>query len=386
MSKIRMGMVGGGHGAFIGAVHRIAASIDSQIELVCGAFASSAEKSHASGKALYLPEDRVYADFQTMFEKEAQLPESQRMQFVAIVTPNHMHFPVAKAALEAGFHVLSDKPATLNLAEVKKLNKIVKETGLLYGLTHTYSGYPMAKHAQEMIANGEIGQVRKVMVEYIQGWLSEPETPDNKQASWRTDPAKSGISGCMGDIGSHAAHLAEYISGKKITHVCAELSTFVEGRRLDDDGIVLLKMQDGAKGTLQASQISAGEENNLTIRIYGEKAGLEWHQHEPNSLQVKPLTGPMQTLRTGLVNGDKANRGTRTPAGHPEGYLEAFANIYMNFATAVRDFADGKTIDAQAYDYPSIEDGVRGMALVQSFVDSSASDSKWFDLEPLLAD
>ncbi len=386
MSKIRMGMVGGGQGAFIGAVHRIAANIDGQIELVCGAFASNAEKSKASGRALYLNDDRVYPDYQTMFDSEAQLPAHQRMQFVAIVTPNHMHYPVAKAALEAGFHVLSDKPATLNLEEVKSLKKIVEKTGLLYGLTHTYSGYPLVKHAKDMIANGEIGQVRKVMVEYIQGWLSEPETEDNKQASWRTDPSRSGISGCMGDIGSHAAHLAEYISGKKITHVCAELSTFVKGRRLDDDGIVLLKMQDDVKGTLQASQISAGEENNLTIRIYGEKAGLEWRQQEPNSLAIKPLSGPMQILRTGLVNSESALASTRTPAGHPEGYLEAFANIYLNFAKAVADFEKGQTIDAQTYDFPSIADGLRGMALVQSFVDSSATDTKWFELSPLLAE
>ncbi|MCU4674700.1 Gfo/Idh/MocA family oxidoreductase [Catenovulum sp. 2E275] len=386
MSKIRMGMVGGGQGAFIGAVHRIAANIDGQIELVCGAFASNAEKSKASGQALFLPQDRVYGDYQTMFEQEAQLPADQRMQFVAIVTPNHMHYPVAKAALEAGFHVLSDKPATLNLDEVKSLKKIVEQTGLLYGLTHTYSGYPLVKHAQQMVANGEIGQVRKVMVEYIQGWLSEQESADNKQASWRTDPARSGISGCMGDIGSHAAHLAEYICGKQITHVCAELSTFVEGRRLDDDGIVLLKMQDGVKGTLQASQISAGEENNLTIRIYGEKAGLEWRQQEPNSLMVKPLSGAMQILRTGLVNSQNALDSTRTPAGHPEGYLEAFANIYKNFAVAVGDFAQGKSIDPRVYDFPSIDDGVRGMAIVQSFVDSSNTETKWFDIKPLLTD
>ncbi|KMT65224.1 Gfo/Idh/MocA family protein [Catenovulum maritimum] len=387
MSMIRMGMVGGGQGAFIGAVHRMAANIDSQIELVCGAFSSTAEKSITSGKALMLPENRCYPDFQTMFEMESQLPEDKRMQFVAIVTPNHMHFPAAKAALEAGFHVLSDKPATLNLDEVKALKKIVEQTGLLYGLTHTYTGYPMVKEAQQLVANGEIGKVRKVIVEYIQGWLSEAQDADNKQADWRTDPARSGISGCMGDIGSHAANLVEYVTGKEITHVCAELTAFVEGRRLDDDGIVLLKMQDGIKGTLQASQIAAGEENNLTIRVYGEKGGLEWHQEEPNTLTVKYLDKPTQVFRTGGgSNSARAAGVTRTPMGHPEGYLEAFANIYVNFAKAVADFAQGKTIDPSEYDFPDVIEGVRGMALVESFVNSSNQDTKWYNLDQLLAD
>ena len=385
-TKIRMGMVGGGNGAFIGAVHRMAANIDSEIELVCGAFSSTAEKSIASGKALLLPAERCYADFATMFAQEAKLPEHQRMQFVAIVTPNHMHFPAAKAALEAGFHVLSDKPATLNLAEVKSLNKIVEKTGLLYGLTHTYTGYPMVKEAQTLVANGEFGKIRKVIVEYIQGWLSEAESPDNKQAAWRTDPARSGISGCMGDIGSHAANLAEYIIGKEITHVCAELTAFVEGRRLDDDGIVLLKMQDGIKGTLQASQIAAGEENNLTIRVYGEKGGLEWRQQEPNTLTLKYLDRPMQILRTGGMHSARTAANTRTPMGHPEGYLEAFANIYVNFANAVRDFSLGQYNSTKDYDFPDIKEGVRGMALVESFVNSSNEETKWYSLDNLLAD
>ena len=385
-TKIRMGMVGGGNGAFIGAVHRMAANIDSEIELVCGAFSSTAEKSIASGKALLLPAERCYADFATMFAQEAKLPEHQRMQFVAIVTPNHMHFPAAKAALEAGFHVLSDKPATLNLAEVKSLNKIVEKTGLLYGLTHTYTGYPMVKEAQTLVANGEFGKIRKVIVEYIQGWLSEAESPDNKQATWRTDPARSGISGCMGDIGSHAANLAEYITGKEITHVCAELTAFVEDRRLDDDGIVLLKMQDGIKGTLQASQIAAGEENNLTIRVYGEKGGLEWRQQEPNTLTLKYLDRPMQILRTGGMHSARTAANTRTPMGHPEGYLEAFANIYVNFANAVRDFSLGQYNSTKDYDFPDIKEGVRGMALVESFVNSSNEETKWYSLDNLLAD
>jgi predicted dehydrogenase len=379
-----MGMVGGGHGAFIGAVHRMAANIDNQIELVCGAFASTAEKSIDSGKSLMLPEDRCYPDFHTMMEMESQLPKDKRMQFVAIVTPNHMHFPVAKAALEAGFHVLSDKPATLNLDEVKALDKIVDETGLLYGLTHTYTGYPMVKEAQTLVASGEIGKVRKVIVEYLQGWLSEPEDPDNKQAAWRADPAISGVSCCMGDIGSHAANLAEYITGKEITDVCSELTTFVEGRRLEDDGIVLMKMEDGIRGTLQASQIAAGEENNLTIRIYGEKGGLEWHQQEPNTLTLKYLDKPMQVLRTGGQHSARTMASTRTPMGHPEGYLEAFANIYVNFAQAIRDFDVGEYNKENDYDFPDIKDGLRGMALVEAFVNSSEQDTKWYSLSNLL--
>ncbi len=386
MTKIRMGMVGGGHGAFIGAVHRMAANIDGQIELVCGAFSSTAEKSIDSGKALKLPEQRCYADFQTMMEMEAQLPKDERMQFVAIVTPNHMHFPVAKAALEAGFHVLSDKPATLNLAEVKALKIIVDETGLLYGLTHTYTGYPMVKEAQTLVSNGEIGKVRKVIVEYLQGWLSEPEDPNNKQAAWRSDPAISGVSCCMGDIGSHAANLAEYITGKDITDVCSELTTFVEGRRLDDDGIVLLKMEDGIRGTLQASQIAAGEENNLTIRVYGEKGGLEWHQQEPNTLTLKYLDKPMQILRTGGMHSSRTGDNTRTPMGHPEGYLEAFANIYVNFAKAIEDIESGNFSSETDYDFPSIDEGVRGMALVEAFVNSSQQDTKWYSLNNLLSE
>ncbi len=386
MQKIRMGMVGGGQGAFIGAVHRIAAQLDNEIELVCGAFSSTAEKSIASGKMLMLNEERCYADFDTMFTAEAKLPAEHRMQFVVIVTPNHMHFPAAKAALEHGFHVLSDKPATLNLNEVKALKKIVDDTGLLYGLTHTYTGYPMVKEAQTLVANGEIGKVRKVIVEYVQGWLSEAQNTDNKQAEWRTDPSRSGISGCMGDIGSHAANLVEYVTGKEITHVCAELTAFVEGRCLDDDGIVLLKMQDGIKGTLQASQIAAGEENNLTIRVYGEKGGLEWRQQEPNTLTLKYLDKSMQVLRTGGMHSERTAANTRTPMGHPEGYLEAFANIYGSFAHAVRDVENGEYNATKDYDFPDVNEGVRGMALVESFVNSSNQDTKWYNLAQLLAD
>ena len=268
-------MVGGGEGAFIGAVHRMAAAIDTEIELVCGAFSADAERSRRSGAALYLPPERVYADYQTMIASESALPEHERMQFVAIVTPNHLHFPVARSALEAGFHVLSDKPATLNLDEALELRNTVRQTGQLYGLTHTYVGYPLVKEARERIAARALGDVRKVIVEYPQGWLADrQEDADNKQAAWRLDPAQAGVSSCMGDIGVHAAHLAEYVSGIRISEICADLNSFVPGRTMDDDGAILLRFDNGARGVLMASQVSAGEENGLRIRVYGELGGL----------------------------------------------------------------------------------------------------------------
>lgn len=375
-----MGMVGGGQGAFIGAVHRHAAALDGQIELVCGAFSSSPDKAQRSGRELGIEDSRNYQDYQAMFSGERKLPEEQRMDFVAIVTPNHMHFPVAKAALESGFHVICDKPATLNLDEALALESLVNSSGLMFGLTHTYTGYPMIKEAKQLVAEGKLGKLRKVIVEYTQGWLSEPETSDNKQAVWRTDPTKSGPSGCMGDIGSHAANLAEYMTGETIESVCAELSTFVPGRLLDDDGIVLIKMSGGIKGILHASQVATGEENNLSIRIYGEKCGLEWHQQEPNSLILKWLNQPMQILRTGGNHSNYAAANTRTPMGHPEGYIEAFANIYRNFSTALRARLAGESTDSIATDYPTIHDGVHGMALIESFIASNQSAHKWHDI------
>lgn len=379
--KLRMGMVGGGIGAFIGGVHRMAANLDGEIELVCGAFSSDPAKSKASGEALYLPSDRVYGSFQEMIEKEKQLPENKRMQFVSIVTPNHMHFAPAKLALENGFHVVCDKPLCLNMEEAYELQRIVEQTGLLFALTHNYTGYPMVKQARHMIQQGQLGALRKIVVEYPQGWLSTKiEDADQKQAAWRTDPQRSGIAGAMGDIGTHAENLAEYITGLKITQLCADLSTFVSGRRLDDDGNVLLHFENGAKGILHASQISAGEENNLNIRIYGEKAGLEWRQMEPNTLIVKWLEAPTQILRTGvgpLCRSAQAH--TRIPSGHPEGYLEAFANIYRNFAFCLRARLEGKAPDPVYQDFPSIHDGVRGMIFIQKVVESSASSHKWTD-------
>jgi predicted dehydrogenase len=382
--KIRYGMVGGGRGAFIGAVHRIAAAIDQQVELVCGAFSSDPERSKSSGGDFFLPPDRCYGTFEEMIAKEKVLPADRRMDFVAIVTPNHMHFPPAKAALEAGFHVLSDKPATLNLAEAKKLAAIVKKTGQFYGLTHNYTGYPLVKQAREMVADGKIGKIRKIVVEYPQGWLATRlEASGQKQAAWRTDPKRSGAAGCIGDIGTHAENLAEYISGLQIEELAADITSFVKGRKLDDDGNVLLRFKGGAKGVLHASQISVGEENNLNIRIYGEKGGLEWHQNEPNTLLVKWLDQPMQVYRTanGYL-GKAALAAGRTPPSHPEGYLEAFANIYKNFANHIRAGIEGRKLakDDLCLDYPKIEDGVRGMAFIEAVVKSSKANARWTKL------
>ena len=378
--KIRMGMVGGGRGAFIGAVHRIAAAIDQQIEFVCGAFSSTPEKSKASGADFFLPPERCYGTFQEMIETEKTLPEGERMDFIAIVTPNHMHFPPAKMALENGFHVLSDKPACFNTAEVKELAEIVKSSGKLYGLTHNYPGYPMVKQARHMVKEGKLGKIRKVIVEYPQGWLATKVEDDAeaKQASWRTDPSKSGAGGCIGDIGTHAENLAEYITGLQITELAADITAFVEGRQLDDDCNVLLRFNNGAKGILHSSQISVGEENNLNIRVYGEKGSLEWHQKEPNSMLVKWLEEPMQVYRTGLgYMSEIAQAGTRTPPAHPEGYLEAFANVYKNFANHIRAVEAGETPDEICTDYPTIEDGVRGMAFIDAVVASSNNNAAW---------
>ena len=383
--KIRYGMVGGGRGAFIGAVHRIAASIDQQIELVCGAFSSDPERSKASGGDFFLPANRCYGTFEEMIRAEAKLPAGERMDFISIVTPNHMHYPPAKLALENGFHVLSDKPATLNLAEAKKLAAIVKKSGLLYGLTHNYTGYPLVKEARDMIRAGKLGKIRKVVAEYPQGWLATRlEASGQKQAAWRTDPKRSGAGGCVGDIGTHAENLAEYITGLHIEELAADITSFVKGRKLDDDANVLLRFKGGAKGVLHCSQISVGEENNLNIRVYGELGGIEWHQREPNTMLVKWLDQPVQVYRTAQgYLGNNAKAAGRTPPAHPEGYLEAFANIYKNFASAIRARDGGKKIskDAIANDFPKIEDGVRGMAFIEAVVKSSKKNAAWTKLD-----
>jgi len=382
--KLRMGMVGGGNDAFIGAVHRIAAFMDGKIELVCGAFSIDKQISKESGEALFVDPSRVYDSYQEMIEKEAALPEDKRMDFLTIVTPNFLHFAPAKLALESGFDVVVEKPMTVSLDEAKELKAIVEKTGRTLCLTHTYSGYPMIKQAKAMIKEGHFGKIRKIVVEYPQGWLSRlSEREGNAGAAWRADPKKSGLSLVMGDIGTHVAHLAEYVSGLRITEVCADLTTFVEGRLLDDDGSVLLRFEDGAKGVLMASQISAGEENAVRVRIYGEKGGLEWANEDPNNLIVKMLDQPRQLYRTGnayaapFTLSSFATHNTRVPAGHPEGLLESFANIYRNFAATVSAKREGLQPTPEQLDFPSVDDGVRGMAFVQNVVASNESNEKW---------
>lgn len=375
-------MIGGGKDAFIGAIHRYAAFMDGQIELVCGALSINPDIAKDSGKTLYLPEDRIYLTYEEMIKKEAALPADKRMDFVTIVTPNFAHFAPAMMALENGFNVVIEKPITFTLEEAKQLKKKVDETGLVLCLTHTYSGYPLVKQARAMVQGGAFGKIRKVWVEYPQGWLSKlSEREGNAQAAWRTDPKKSGKSGCMGDIGTHAAHLSEYITGLKITQLCADLNIMVEGRALDDDGNVLLKFDNGAAGVLMASQVAAGEENALKIRIYGEKGGIEWAQHEPNTLLVKWLDQPTQILRAGGGYGDRlssfAIHNSRTPGGHPEGYLEAFANIYRNFALTLSTKLSGGTPTKEMLDFPRVEEGIRGMAFIDNVVESGKSDRKW---------
>jgi predicted dehydrogenase len=378
--KIRMGMVGGTLDAFIGGVHRRAAIMDGEIELVCGAFSSNPEKSKATGKALYLPENRVYGDYEEMILKEKELPEGERMDFVCVVTPNHVHFGPAKLALENGFHVVCDKPVTLNTKEAEEIAALVESTGLLFCLTHTYTGYPLVKEAKAMIAAGAIGKVRKVIVEYPQGWLAAfvEGQGTNKQAEWRTDPSRSGLAGGLGDIGIHAENLAEYVTGLHITQLCADLTIFVEGRLLDDDANVLLRFDNGAKGILQNSQIANGEENDLNIRVYGETGGLEWNQMEPNTLIHKTNQGT-RLVRTGVGNLSKAAQAhTRVPAGHPEGYFEAFANLYRNFAFHLRARLEGTTADP-VYDFPTEKDGLRGMRFIDTVIASNKSELKWTD-------
>jgi predicted dehydrogenase len=377
--KLKLGMIGGGQGAFIGAVHRIASRIDDEYELVCGAFSSDPEKAKASGIALGLPADRSSTSYKELIEKEKQLPENERVQVISIVTPNHVHFEPTKMALENGFHVILDKPMTFSLAEAKELEKVVKASGKRFCLTHTYTGYPMVKEAKQIVKQNRLGAIRKIYVEYPQGWLSTYlEGSDQKQAAWRTDPGKSGIAGAMGDIGTHVFNLAEYISGLQVTKMCADINIVVEGRKLDDDGAVLLKFNNGASGVLTASQIAAGDENNVKIRVYGEKGGLEWQQDIANTLLVKWLDKPAEIMRTGggYVSSFTSHN-TRTPAGHPEGYLEAFANLYRNFALSIKADMAGKTPTPEELDYPGIEEGVRGMAFVENVIASGKSDKKW---------
>lgn len=382
--KLRMGMIGGGKGSFMGTVHRIAAGMDNLIELSCGALSADPAKAKSSGKALYLPDDRIYLSYEEMISKESLLPAGKKMDFVSIVTPNFLHFRPAMMAMDHGFHVVVEKPMTVSVEEARQLKKKSEETGMLLCLTHTYSGYPMVKQARYIIANGALGTIRKILVEYPQGWLSRlTDHEGDDKGMWRADPSKSGPAGCMGDIGTHAAHLAEYISGLKITKMCADLHTVVKGRILDDDGNVLLKFDNGANGVLVASQICAGEENNLKIRIYGEKGGLEWAQQEPNTLLVKWLDKPAEILRAGnnypAVLSKPALDNCRVPGGHPEGYLEAFANIYKNFALTLSARLQNKEPTPEMSDFPGAEEGIRGMAFIENVIASSGSDEKWID-------
>jgi predicted dehydrogenase len=382
--KLRMGMIGGGKDAFIGAIHRIASNMDGQIELVCGALSINPQIAVESGQLLFLPEDRVYTNYQDMITAESKMPDDKRMDFVTIVTPNFAHFAPAMMALDNGFNVVIEKPITFTLDEAKQLREKLEETGLMLLLTHTYSGYPMVKEAKQLVKKGAFGKIRKIYVEYSQGWLSKlSEREGNAQAAWRTDPTKSGKSGCMGDIGTHAAHLAEYITGLKITQLCASLNIVVEGRMLDDDGAILLRFEDNATGVLMASQIAAGEENALKIRVYGENGGLEWAQQEPNTLTLKWGDKPAQTLRAGGNYGDRestyATHNTRTPGGHPEGYLEAFGNLYRNFSLTLQAKINNEEPKAEWLDFPGIEDGIRGMAFIENVVASNLSSDKWTD-------
>lgn len=377
--KLRMAMIGGGKDAFIGAVHRLAMNMDGQVELVAGTLSVNPEVAVESGKMLFLTEDRIYTDYKVMLEKEAALPPEKRIDFVSIVTPNFVHFEPAMMALEKGFNVVIEKPITFTLEQAKQLKAKVEETGLQLLLCHTYNGYPMVKQAKQFLKSGALGKIRKIYVEYPQGWLSTfLEGAGNAQASWRTDPKKSGKAGSMGDIGTHAFNLAEYVTGLQVTHICANINIVVEGRMLDDDGAAFLKFNNGATGVLMATQIAAGEENNVKIRVYGEKGGVEWKHEDNNTLLVKWLDKPTEIYRTGGgYNSSFAAHNTRTPAGHPEGFLESFANLYRNFMLTVCAKIDGEQPKEEWLDFPSVNEGVRGMAFVDNVIESGKSDVKW---------
>lgn len=376
-----MAMIGGGKDAFIGAVHRLAFNMDGQVTLVAGALSINPDIAVDSGHDLFLDEERIYTDYKTMLEKEAAMPADKRIDFVSIVTPNFAHFDPAMMALEKGFHVVIEKPISFSLEEAKKLKEKVDQTGLSLLLCHTYTGYPMIKQARSMIKKGLLGKVRKVYVEYPQGWLSTfLEGADNKQAAWRTDPKRSGKAGSMGDIGTHAFNMAEYVTGLKVIKICSDINIVVEGRMLDDDGAAFLKFDNGASAVLMATQIAAGAENNIKIRVFGEKGGLEWQQEDANTLQVKWLDKPAEIYRAGAGYLDSfAKHNCRTPAGHPEGYLEAFANLYRNFVLTVRARINNEKPAEEWLDFPGVEEGIRGMAFIENVIASGKSDAKWTD-------
>ncbi len=380
--KIKMGLIGGGPGSFIATVHHKAAILDGKIELVAGAFSRDPEKSKKTGQDLMLNPARVYGSYQKMIENEKKLPDEERVDFISITTPNNLHFPIARDFLRAGFHVMCEKPMTFNLKEAKELQKIVQDSGKVFGLLHNYTGYPMVKLARDMTRNGELGDIRKIVVQYPQGWLATAlEKTGSVQAGWRTDPAQSGAAGSIGDIGTHAENLTEYITGLKISHICADINTFVPNRQLDDDGNCLLKFENGAGGLLHVSQIAIGEENNLAIWIYGTEKSLEWHQEHPNYLYLKEKDGPTQVWKRGNdyvgAKSPAAARATRLPFGHPEAFLEAFANIYNNFIDTLRAGIDGDEPDPLILDFPNVDDGVRGMQFIETVIKSAKSDQKW---------
>ncbi|MCY4599252.1 MAG: Gfo/Idh/MocA family oxidoreductase [Acidobacteria bacterium] len=379
---LKMGMVGGGPGAFIGDVHRRAAQLDGGVELVAGAFSPSPRKSREKGRELLLDTARVHGSLESLIAHELTLPEGERVDFVSIVTPNHLHFPMARTLLAAGIHVVCEKPMTLDVAEARRLRTLVEDSGRVFALAHNYTGYPLVKLARDLVRSGELGRVRKVLVEYQQGWLATPlERTGMKQARWRTDPRRSGAGGCIGDIGTHAANLAEYVTGRRITALAAELTTFVTRRKVDDDASILLRFEGGARGALLASQVAVGEENGLSIRVYGERRGLRWRQETPNALQLTALDGPEETWSRGQAHvaerSPAAARATRLPSGHPEGFIEAFANVYANACDTIRARLLGEEPDPLALDFPNVEDGLRGMLFIETAVRSARSTEKW---------
>ncbi|MCD6521073.1 MAG: Gfo/Idh/MocA family oxidoreductase [Anaerolineae bacterium] len=381
--KLKMGMVGGGRGAFIGAVHRRAAMLDGGVELVAGCFSSTPEKSKLSGKDLYLPDERVYGTWEEMLEKESKLPEGERIDFVSVVTPNHMHYPVAKAFVEAGFNVVCDKPLVHTVEQALDLVKAVREHDVVFAVTYNYTGYPMVKQARHLVRSGALGKIQKVIVEYPQGWLLRRiEEEGQKQAVWRTDPRYSGVSGCIGDIGSHCENLVSYITGLELEAICADLTIFAPGRKLDDDGNILLRFKGGAKGILTASQVCPGQENSLRIRVWGTKAGLEWSQEDPNYLYVRSNDGPEMIYKRGNAYlCEAAAAATRLPSGHPEAFIEAFANVYKNFTDTVRAKLMGVEPNEIMLDFPTVVDGARGVFFIHKAVESSKSDLKWTPAE-----
>jgi predicted dehydrogenase len=380
--KLRMGMVGGGRGAFIGQVHRMAASLDGKIELVAGAFSSDPEKSKLSGEDFFLDPERVYGSYEEMASAEAAREDG--IDFVSIVVQNHLHFAVAKTFLEVGINVICDKPLALNLEQAKELEELVNKTGVIFGLTHNYTGYPMVKEARRMVQDGELGRILKVVAEYPQGYAVGDVEGEGSGAiaNWRANPEIAGASNCMGDIGTHAHNLVKYITGLEVEELAAELTAFIPGRELDDDGNCLVRLTEGVKGIIYASQISNGDENNLNIRVYGTKASLEWHQEDPNELIVKFANAPRQTYRRGNgYLGSAAQANSRTPFAHPEGFIEAFANVYLAIAQAISDRIDGVEAPEGGYDYPSVNDGVAGMAFIKACVESSKNNAAWTKLD-----